>query len=73
METNGSPLAACVGGARIYLQPNGKYAVRVVIDGRARLRDRGDDTGGTRAAQRLLLAEAARRGELPVFPRLDLR
>ncbi len=53
----------------IYLQPNGKYAVRVVIDGRARLRTAATTLEGARE-QRLLLAEAARRGELPVFPRL---
>jgi integrase len=53
----------------IYLQPNGKYAVRVVIDGRARLRTAATTLEDARE-QRLLLAEAARRGELPVFPRL---
>jgi hypothetical protein len=53
----------------IYLQPNGKYAVRVVIDGRARLRV----AAATRAEardERERLNAAARRGELPVFPRL---
>jgi integrase len=53
----------------IYLQPNGKYAVRVVIDGRARLRVAAATLEEARE-QRERLSDAARRGELPVFPRL---
>jgi MFS family permease len=56
--------ARCLGGAAA-----DAYAVRVVIDGRARLRV----AAATRAEardERERLNAAARRGELPVFPRL---
>lgn len=54
----------------IYLQPNGKYAVCVRVDGRARFRTLEAATLAEAREQRELLQEAGRRGLLPLSPRL---
>src|SRR6266542_6767099 len=54
----------------IYQQPNGKYAVCVRVDGRARFRTLEAATLGEAVRQRELLQNVARLGELPVSPRL---
>jgi len=54
----------------IYQQPNGKYAVCVRVDGRARFRTVEAATVLEAAQQRELLQSAGRLGELPLSPRL---
>jgi integrase len=54
----------------IYRQPNGKYAVCVRVDGRARFRTLEAATLVEALRQRQLLQSAARVGELPLSPRL---
>ncbi len=54
----------------IYRQPNGKYAVCVRVDGRARFRTLEAATLVEAREQRLLMQEAGRFGELPLSPRL---
>jgi hypothetical protein len=54
----------------IYRQPNGKYAVCVRVDGRARFRTLEAATIVEALKQRQLLQSAARVGELPLSPRL---
>jgi integrase len=54
----------------IYAQPNGRYAVCVMVDGRPRFRTLGATTVGEARRQRELLQTIARAGELPVSPRL---
>ncbi len=53
----------------IYRQPNGRYAVCFMAAGKPRFRTVGEDLDEARAT-RALLAEAGRRGEVPVSPRL---
>lgn len=53
----------------IYQQPNGKYAVCVRIDGRARFRTLEAATLAEAQAQRELLQVAGRLGDLPLSPR----
>jgi integrase len=63
------------GGARvhvergIYLQPNGRYAVCFMVDGKPRFRTVGRDLEAARA-ERSALVDAAQRGEVPVAPNL---
>src|SRR6266542_4288092 len=54
----------------IYQQPNGKYAVCVRVDGRARFRTLEATTLVEALRQRELLQNTARIGELPLSPRL---
>jgi hypothetical protein len=54
----------------VYQQPNGKYAVCVRVDGRARFRTVEAITLVEAREQRELLQSAGRRGELPLSPRL---
>ena len=54
----------------IYQQPNGKYAVCVRVDGRARFRTVEGATLLKARRQRELLQSVARIGELPLSPRL---
>ena len=54
----------------IYKQPNGRYAVCVMVDGQPRFRTLSAATIGEARWQRELLQNSARRGELPVSPRL---
>ena len=54
----------------IYRQPNGKYAVCVRVDGRARFRTLEAATLAEARRQRELLQEAGRGGLLPLSPRL---
>src|SRR5262249_722717 len=54
----------------IYEQPNGSYAVRVMLDGRPRFRTLGAVTITEARRQRELLQSLARDGELPVAPGL---
>ena len=54
-------------GRGIYQQPNGKYAVCFMIDGKPRFRTVGDDFAAARV-EREALVEAAKRGEVPVAP-----
>jgi integrase len=54
----------------IYQQPNGKYAVCVRVDGRARFRTLEAATLVEALRQRELLQKIARTGELPLSPRL---
>jgi integrase len=54
----------------IYQQSNGKYAVCVRVDGRARFRTVEATTLEEARGQRELLQSAGRRGELPLSPRL---
>ena len=54
----------------IYVQPNGRYAVCVMVDGRPRFRALSATTMGEARRQRELLQSIARTGELPVSPRL---
>lgn len=51
----------------IYQQPNGKYAVCFMVDGKPRFRTVGRDLEAARG-ERCALVEAARRGEVPVAP-----
>jgi hypothetical protein len=53
----------------VYRQPNGKYAVRVTLDGRPRFRTVEGDLDAARSA-RARLAVAADAGLLPACPRL---
>ena len=53
----------------IYQQPNGKYAVCFMVDGKPRFRTVGHDLEAPRA-ERSSLVDAARRGEVPVAPNL---
>src|SRR6266516_5337333 len=53
----------------VYRQPNGKYAVCVRVDGRARFRTLEAATLIEALMQRELLQEACRLGELPLSPR----
>src|SRR5207247_2834831 len=55
----------------IYQQPNGRYAVCFMVDGKPRFRTVGHDLEAARAA-RSALADAARRGEVPVAPSFRL-
>lgn len=71
------PVAASGGSDRrrrvergIYQQPNGKYAVCVRVDGRARFRTLEAATLAEAQAQRELLQVAGRLGDLPLSPRL---
>src|SRR5438034_5627334 len=57
-------------GRGIYQQPNGKYAVCVRVDGRARFRTLDASTLVEARVQRELLQRAARLGDLPLSPRL---
>ena len=54
----------------IYQQPNGKYAVCVRVDRRARFRTLEATTLIEALRQRELLQNTARIGELPLSPRL---
>jgi integrase len=54
----------------IYEQPNGKYAVCVRVDGRARFRTVGAATLVEAVRQRELLRSAGQLGDLPLSPRL---
>src|SRR6266540_540560 len=54
----------------IYQQPNGKYAVCVRVDGRARFRTLEASTLVEAQVQRELLQRAGRLGDLPLSPRL---
>jgi integrase len=54
----------------IYQQPNGKYAVCVRVDGRARFRTLEATTLLEARVQRELLQRASRLGDLPLSPRL---
>ncbi len=54
----------------IYEQPNGRYAVCVMVDGRPRFRTLGAVTLSEARRQRKLLQSIARIGELPLSPRL---
>ncbi len=54
----------------IYEQPNGKYAVCVMLDGRPRFRTLSTAVLGDARKQRELLQSIARIGGLPVSPRL---
>src|SRR6266511_4387836 len=54
----------------IYQQPNGRYAVCVRVDGRARFRTLEAATLVEARRQRELLQSVARIGELPLSPRL---
>ncbi len=54
----------------VYEQPNGRYAVCVMVDGQPRFRTLSAATIGEAQTQRELLQSAARTGELPVSPRL---
>src|SRR6266536_3406576 len=54
----------------IYQQPNGKYAVCVRVDGRARFRTLEATTLVEARRHRELLQSIARVGELPLSPRL---
>jgi integrase len=53
----------------VYEQPNGKYAVCFMVDGKPRFRTVGCDLAAARSA-RVVLIEAAKRGEVPVTPNL---
>jgi integrase len=53
----------------IYRQPNGRYAVCVIFDGKPRWRTVAETIEEARG-QRLLLQAAAARGELEAFPRV---
>jgi integrase len=53
----------------VYLQPNGKYAVCFMVEGKPRFRTVGVDLAEARAA-RAALIEASARGEVPVMPSL---
>ena len=54
----------------VYQQPNGKYAVCVRVDGRARFRTLQAATLAQALKQRELLQRAGRHGDLPLSPRL---
>src|SRR3989442_6788372 len=54
----------------VYRQPNGKYAVCVRVDGRARFRTLEAATLVEALRQREVLQRAGRLGELPLSPRL---
>jgi hypothetical protein len=54
----------------IYQQPNGKYAVCVRVDGRARFRTVEAATLLEAMRQRELLQSSGRLGDLPLSPRL---
>src|SRR6266545_4241262 len=54
----------------IYQQPNGKYAVCVRVNGRARFRTLDASTLVEARVQRELLQRAGRLGDLPLSPRL---
>ena len=54
----------------VYQQPNGKYAVCVRVDGRARFRTLEAATLVEALRQREVLQRAGRLGELPLSPRL---
>lgn len=53
----------------IYLQPNAKHAVCFIVDGKPRFRAVEGDLDAARAA-RVMLIDAAKRGEVPASPRL---
>jgi hypothetical protein len=57
----------------IYRQPNGKYAVCVRVDGRARFRTLEAASLVEARGLHELLQEAGRVGDLPLSPRLTLR
>src|SRR5437667_9131405 len=57
-------------GRGIYQQPNGKYAVCVRVDGRARFRTLEAATLIEALRQREALQRAGRLGDLPLSPRL---
>jgi len=54
----------------IYEQPNGRYAVCIMVDGQPRFRTLSAATIGEAQRQRELLQSIARIGELPLSPRL---
>src|SRR2546430_14856862 len=54
----------------IYEQPNGRYAVCVMIDGQPRFRTLSAATIGEAQRQRELLQVMGRIGELPLSPRI---
>jgi integrase len=54
----------------VYEQRNGRYAVCVMVDGRARFRTLSAATVGEAQRQRELLEKVGRAGELPLSPRL---
>src|SRR6266487_5143672 len=54
----------------VYRQPNGKYAVCVRVDGRARFRTLQAATLVEARTQREVLQSAGRLGDLPLSPRL---
>src|SRR5438874_3884212 len=54
----------------IYAQPNGRYAVCVMVDGHPRFRTLSATTIGEARTQRELLQQAGRLGALPLSPRL---
>lgn len=56
----------------VYRQPNGKYAVCFMLDGKPRFRTVDGDLDAVRAA-RARLAIAAQAGLLPACPATDLR
>src|SRR6266508_296289 len=70
MAASGSPDRRRRVARGIYQQPNGKYAVCVRVDGRARFRTLDAATLVEALRQRELLRRAGRLGDLPLSPRV---